>query len=133
LELFPEKTAFHAQLCRIYLAQSRPQEALSEAEQEKDPIYRPQALALAYHALGRKRESNANLAELIAKCQTEAPFLIAEVYAFQHDADRAFEWLERAYRTRDAGVTDMIGDPLLESLVGDKRYTAFLQKLRLPL
>lgn len=39
--------------------------------------------AIAYHALGRKKESDAEFMELIAKCQAIDPYLIAEVYAFR--------------------------------------------------
>jgi len=54
------------------------------------------------------------------------------VYAFRGEADRAFEWLERAYAQRDSGLAEMKGDPLLKSLERDPRYAAFLKKMRLP-
>jgi hypothetical protein len=88
-------------------------------------------LALAYHALGRKKESDAALAELIGKYHADWAFQIAEVYAFRGEADRAFEWLERAYAQRDGGFIGMKGDPLLKSLERDRRYAAFLKKMRL--
>jgi hypothetical protein len=47
-------------------------------------------------------------------------------------ADRAFEWLERAYAQRDGGLAQLKGDPLLKSLERDPRYAAFLKKMRLP-
>lgn len=46
---------------------------------------------------------------------------------------RAFEWLNGAYQTRDAGLNELKGDPLLKSLVHDPRYAALFQKMRLPL
>ncbi len=73
----------HAFLGRIYLAQSRPQEALAEMQRESDTLFRQQGLALAYHALGRKQESDVALAAFIAKYQAEAAFQIAEMYAFR--------------------------------------------------
>jgi len=81
---------------------------------------------------GRKKESDAALAELIAKYRAGAAFQIAEVYAFRGKADRAFEWLERAYAQRDSGLTAIKGDPLLKNLEHDPRYAAFLKKMRLP-
>jgi len=116
----------------IYLAQAHPQEALAEMEREPELLWRLQGLALAYHALGQERESDAALAEFIAKFQAEAAFQIAEVYAFRGEADRAFEWLERAYAQRDGGLTQIKGDPLLKNLERDPRYTAFLRTMRLP-
>ena len=54
------------------------------------------------------------------------------MYAFRGEADRAFEWLERAYVQRDGGLTTLKGDPLLKSLERNPRYAAFLKKMRLP-
>jgi TolB-like protein/cytochrome c-type biogenesis protein CcmH/NrfG len=133
LELDPEDSGTHAWLGRVYMAQGHPQEALAEMEFEKHPVWRLYGQALAYHALGRKKESDAALAELIAKYQAPIAFQIAEEYAFRGEADRAFEWLDRAYAQRDAGLTLMKGDPLLKSLEHDPRYAAFLKKMRLPL
>jgi len=54
------------------------------------------------------------------------------VYAFRGETDRAFEWLERAYASRDSGLAQFKGDPLLKSLEHDPRYAAFLKKMHLP-
>ena len=132
MELNREFPGSHNSLGQVYLAQAHPQEALAEMEREPEPALRLQGQALAYHALGRRKESDAALAELIAKYQADAAFQIAEVYAFRGEADRAFEWLERAYAQRDSGLAEMKGDPLLKSLERDPRYAAFLKKMRLP-
>jgi len=89
-ELNPELMELHSLLGRVYLAQSRPQEALSEAERETIPEFRLQGLALAYHALARKQESDRALAELIAKYKANSAYQIAEVYAFRGETDAAF-------------------------------------------
>ena len=49
------------------------------------------------------------------------------------DQDLAFEWLERAYATRDPGLAEMKGDPLLRGLRDDPRWAALLRRMRLPL
>jgi serine/threonine-protein kinase len=133
LEFAPNMAAVHWLLCRVYLAQSRHQQALLEAEKEPGPAFRLHAFALAYHALGRRNESDRNLAELIAKFQADAPYNIAEVYAFRGETDRAFAWLGRAYSLRDPGLTEIKGDPLLKSLESDARHAAMLTKMRLPI
>jgi tetratricopeptide (TPR) repeat protein len=133
LELAPEMVYAHSLLSRVYLMQSHPREALAEAEKETDPAWRPFGLALANHALGRRKESDANLAELIAKFQAEKLYQIAEVYAFRGETDPAFEWLERSYRVRDPGLTEIKGDPLLNGLKRDPRYAALLKKMGLTL
>lgn len=130
-ELNPDSPWLPTVLCRVYLARSRPREALLEAERETIPAYRLQCVALAYHALGRKQDSDRALAELIATHQGNGAFVIAEVYGFRGEVDSAFDWLERAYQQREEPLTEMKGDPLLENLQHDPRYPAFLKKMRL--
>jgi serine/threonine-protein kinase len=131
MEINPEYPWLHSVLSRVYLAQSRPQEALAEAERETVPVFRIQNLALAYYALGRKQESDRALAELIASYQRDSAFQIAEVYAFRGEPDLAFTWLDRAYEQRDAGLPEVKGDSLLTNLERDPRHAAFLKKMRL--
>ena len=120
-------------LSEIYVMQGRPQNALPEIDRVGyDPI-RTFLHAIAYHALGRKKESDAALRELIAKYQAIDPYLIAEVYAFRNQSDEAFEWLDRAYAHHDDGLIRTKVDPLLKSLHNDPRFTAFLKKLNLPI
>jgi hypothetical protein len=89
-------------------------------------------LPLAFHALGRRSESDAALAALKSKYAGEMAYQIAEVHAFRGEADLAFEWLERAYDQRDGGLGDIKGDRLVRGLAGDPRYRALLRKLKLP-
>jgi serine/threonine-protein kinase len=72
------------------------------------------------------------LDELIAKDAQYAAYQIAEVFAWRGEKDQAFEWLERAYRQRDGGLSSIKGDPLLKSLRADPRFNALLRKLKLP-
>ena len=132
VELNPQRPVVHSLLGQIHLAQGQPEQALAEFEREPEPDYRVYGLALAYHRLGRNKESDAALAELIAKYQGMA-FQTAEAYAFRGEPDRAFEWLERAYAQRDGGLAQMKGDPLLKNIEHDPRYATFLKKMRLPL
>ena len=121
----------HAAQAQVYLKQSRNKEALEEALKESDAGYKLYALSMAYFALGRKAESDENLEKLVEKYASAHTFQIAEVYAFRKEKELAFQWLERAYSGRDPGTSNVMGDPLLESVEKDPRYTAFLQKMRL--
>ena len=133
LELNPEYPSVHALLSRLQLARSKPEAALREIQGEKEPFWRRFGLALSYHALGKQKEADAALRELIEKDQRAWAFQIAEVFAFRGQTDDAFQWLERAYSQRDAGLAEIKGEPLFKGLVGDPRYSALLKKLRLPL
>src|SRR5712672_1083804 len=132
LELNPDVVAAHMVLSQIYVMQGRPQNALPEIERvHYDPV-RAFLYAIAYHALGREKESDTALKELIAKYETIDPYQIAEIYAFRNQTDEAFEWLDRAYAKRDDGLIATKVEPLLKSLHSDPRFAALLKKLNLP-
>jgi tetratricopeptide (TPR) repeat protein len=103
--------------------------ALAEIEQEKNEVWRLIGLPMAYHALGRKTESDAALATLIAKWEKEGPYNIAYIYAFRGEADKAFEWLDKAVQYQDPGLTDIVADNLFDNIHSDSRWLPFLRKL----
>ena len=102
----------------------------AEMAREKAPEWGLVGLALAYHALGRKKESEAALAELIDKYGSSAAFQVAEVYAFRGEANETFECLERARAQRDGALIGIKGNPFLKSIEHDPRYTVLLQEMR---
>ena len=131
-ELRPDDYHSYLFLSEIYVVQGRPQNALAEIERVSYGPIRTFLYAIAYHALGRKKESDAALKEFIAKRQAIDPYLIAEIYAFRNQSDEAFAWLDRAYAKHDDGLIDMKVEPLLKSLHNDPRFAALLKKLNLP-
>ena len=132
LDLNPQATFAHYTLGKILIAERKSQLALVEIEKEPGEWAKLMGQALAYHALGRGQDSTAALGALIAKYGTDGAYQIAQVYAYRGESDKSFEWLERAYKQRDPGLTDMKTDPLLKSLRHDPRYTEYLKKMHLP-
>jgi TolB-like protein/Flp pilus assembly protein TadD len=132
LELSPDVWPGPSLLSQIYVMQGRPQDALPEIELVRPDPIRAFLYSIAYYALGREKESDAALSELIAKYHAGGAYQIAEVYAFRNQSDEAFEWLDRAYAQRDSGLIGTKVDPLLKSLHSDPRFAAFLKKLNLP-
>ena len=132
LDLNPQAAFAHANLGRILIAKGKPQQALAEIEKEPTDWEKLTDQALVYHALGREQDSNAALDELIAKHDTDSAYQIAQAYAFRGESGKSFEWLERAYQQRDAGLADIKVDPLFKNLRHDRRYTELLKKMRLP-
>ncbi|MGC2467431.1 MAG: winged helix-turn-helix domain-containing protein [Candidatus Acidiferrum sp.] len=131
-ELRPDDFLSTTFLSEIYVMQGRPQDALPEIERVGyDPV-RAFLHAIAYHALGREKESDTALRELIAKYQATNPYQIAEIYAFRNQSDEAYEWLDRAYAKHNDDLIFTKVDPLLKSLHNDPRFPAFLKKLKLP-
>lgn len=48
------------------------------------------------------------------------------------DKDKAFEWLETAYRTRNYWLTGLGVDPFYDPLADDPRYHDLLRRMNLP-
>ena len=131
LELNPGYRGVHASLALVALARDQPQAALAALEAEPVRYWQLQSLAMVRHRQGRRAESDAALAELIADYADISAFQIAEVYSVRGENDRAFEWLERAFRQRDGGLSQVPSHPHLRQLESDARYPVFLQKLGL--
>jgi TolB-like protein/Tfp pilus assembly protein PilF len=132
LELDPDFWDSPILLSEIYLLQGRPHDALAEIEHAHGAQRRVWLGALTYHALGRKKESDEALRELIAKYHASSAVEIAMVYAFRNQTDQAFEWLDRAYAQRDPSMMSTKVNPFLTNLHSDSRYAALLKKLNLP-
>ena len=133
LKLNPQAAYAHLTLGKILLAEGKPRQALAEVEKEASEWGKFTGQGLAYHALGRERDSDTALADLIVKNDSDSAYQIAQVYAYREEYDKSFEWLERAYEQRDTGMPQIKTDPLLKKLRRDKRYTELLRKMHLPI
>ena len=131
VELAPQRAGTHARLSLTLLAENRREEALAEAVQEPEHSWRLWAEAIIHHALGHAPESHAVLRELIEKHSDTAAYQIAEAHGARGEVDAAFEWLERACAQRDSGLSEMGTASHLRSLHGDRRWAAFLKRMRL--
>jgi TolB-like protein/Flp pilus assembly protein TadD len=129
LSLSPGFDGAHFNICVVMLLKGDAPAALAEVEQEKSDAYRLIGLPMVYHALGRKTESDAALASLIAKFEKDASYNIASVYAYRGEADKAFEWLDKAVQYQDPGLSQMVAENLLDNIHSDPRWQPFLRKL----
>ena len=132
LELNPDLSDGHMLLSQIYLMERRPEDVLPEIERIHSAPLRAYSYALTYFALGRQKESDAALNELITKYHASNAVEIAEVYSFRNQVDKAFEWLDRAYAQHDPSLGYIELQPSLSNLHRDPRYTALLKTLNLP-
>ena len=131
IALNPSAPNAHAAIGLTYLAEGKLEEAAVAAQKDAADWARLLTLSCARWEQRRIPESDAALAELIAKFGETAAFQIAEVYGYRNDKDQAFQWLERARRQRDAGLAALRIDPLLANLRGDPRWDAFLRTMGL--
>jgi tetratricopeptide (TPR) repeat protein len=102
LELSPTHASAPYNLAVILLALGRRDEALKVMQQATH--LRAQGLILVYYALGRKADSDAQLATLTREHASNDAFSIAEAHAYRGEADEALRWLDRAYAQKDPSL-----------------------------
>jgi TolB-like protein len=130
LRLSPEMIGGQATLGLALVQKGDAQAALTEIlKVAADDPFRGIALPIVYHALGRSADSDAVLAELIANHEKDAPYNIAYVYAYRGEADRAFEWLEKAQAYQDPGLSVIAVEPFFDNIRNDPRWLPLLRKL----
>jgi tetratricopeptide (TPR) repeat protein len=131
LAINPESNFANNNLATLELLQGNAQVAL-DVFRRAGEVWSQTGVAMAEHTLGHAKESQRALDELIAKYAHDSAYQIADVYAWRGEADKAFEWLERAYVQRDGGLSAIKTDPVLKSLWPDPRFAAIVKKLGLP-
>ncbi|HYL85377.1 MAG TPA: winged helix-turn-helix domain-containing protein, partial [Candidatus Angelobacter sp.] len=137
LELFPGMLQAYYTLGLAELCQSRHAEAI--AAFEKAVAISPDPLSATYLgcALARAGRIEATLSvldELLQRSEREPvpPRCFVFLYAELGKLDVAFEWLERAYESRDTGLMALRVMPLYERLRADPRYKQMLRRLGIP-
>ena len=131
LAISPTYVFGHYLLGYILTAAGR-EEAIAECTHETPEGGQMTCLAEAYYARGRSKEATASLQQAIQVHSSDHAFWIASVFAYVGQADRAFEWLDRAYRQKEPVLQYIKSTPEFSNLRGDPRYKAFLSKMRLP-
>jgi TolB-like protein/Tfp pilus assembly protein PilF len=132
IELQPAAPGSRWQLAAIEIQRSHAQAALAAAQQEPPGPIRLAALAIALQIGPDRNAADAALKTLVDKLADGAAFQIAEVYALRNDAKGTFEWLDRAWSTRDPGLTTLLWDPFILRFKDDPRFAAFCRKVNLP-
>lgn len=92
------------------------------------------ALGIAHARAGQREQAGALLDELhgLARQRHIPPCWFATIYMNLGDRDRAFEWLETAYRTRDAYLVHLQASPQFDPVRGDARFANLLQRMNFP-
>jgi tetratricopeptide (TPR) repeat protein len=90
--------------------------------------------AQVYTRLGKTREARSSLTELIQLSQRRKidSWWFACAYAALGEKDRAFEWIEKAYRERPSEMISFAASPDMDVLRSDPRYQAMLRRMDIP-
>jgi serine/threonine protein kinase/Tfp pilus assembly protein PilF len=132
IELQPAAQSFHQTLTIIEIQRGHAQAALAAAQQEPPGPWQDQAIALARQIGIDRGAADAALKTLVDKDAGVEPYQIAQVYALRSDAQATFEWLDRAWASRDPGMTYVLFDPFILRYKHDPRFAAFCRKVGLP-
>ena len=130
LSLSPDRGGAHAQLgIALMLRRAMRPPRSPRSSRKRARSGRMIGLPMAYCALGRKADAEAALDALIAKYEKDWSYNIAYVYAFCGDADKAFEWLDKAVAYQDAGLGEIVTENLFDKIHSDPRWLPFLRKI----
>ena len=132
LEIRPSYALAHFDLGLYLLAEGKLQAALSEMQLEPLAGFQTVGIAMAFHALRRKADSDAALRRAEHDFGQEIAYEIACAHAYRGEATAAFQWLDRAYAQKDFLLEYTKGEWMLRSLESDPRFKAFLRKMNLP-
>ncbi len=132
LEFAPGFLWTRAYLGKTLLAEGKPEAALATVQLENDEEMRLWYVPIILQANGRKDEADEALKTLIRRFAETDAYYVATIYASRGDKDAAFQWLDRAYKQRDSGLLEILGEPLFRNITSDPRYKALLRKMNLP-
>jgi TolB-like protein/Tfp pilus assembly protein PilF len=132
IELQPKAESYYVQLATIEILRGDANAALAAAQEGPKGPWQDVGLALARQIGSDRAAADAALKLVIDKYSDGAPYQIAEIYALRKDANKTFEWLDRAWTARDPGIQFLLFDPLLRPYWSDPRFAAFCKKAGLP-
>jgi len=136
-ELAPTFPEPHFWLSTAYGSKGLYPEAISEAQQAASYSGRaPRYVARVGDALaaaGKIAEAHNIIDELArsSKSGNVSPVYIAGIYSTLGERDQAFEWLEKAYQSRDDQLSWIMIDQSLDNIRSDPRYLDLLRRMGL--
>ncbi|MDP2981864.1 MAG: tetratricopeptide repeat protein, partial [Candidatus Latescibacter sp.] len=132
----PESWYLFQHLGRLYYTTGRYEDALT-AFQEKCKIMRidpieDQHIGITYGFMGDRKKAE----QVVKNLEKRKAFIsIAYIYSALGDNNRAFEYMEKAYKNRTPENWNLVmlrADPEFKKIRSDPRYKALLKKVGLP-
>jgi Tfp pilus assembly protein PilF len=132
LEIDPKFPKSHRDLAIVYAEMGKLDEALREAnlakELTEDGRDQIAVQAYAYARNGQPEKARDLLAKLrLLADQKPLAYDIAAIYSALDDKDRAFTWLQRAFREHAAGRSGIEVDPRFDNLRSDPRFSLIVK------
>ena len=131
IELYPEVVAVKSWLAATLTRQGNPEEALQYLDFDSENRWQQAMSTIVLHSLGRHEEEQPIRQKIIDKRGQHWAFGVVLTYAWHGDPDKAFEWLDIAFKQKDRYMTQLIFNPWLASLHDDPRWEKILDKMGL--
>ena len=133
-EIYPNKGAVLQWLGLLYEQKGMYREAIhafQKARQHEDTVDFRAYLGHSYALSGDRENALRLLDELrtLSHQRYVSPFFIALLHIGLGENDRAFEWLEEAFRKRSYWLIGMKTDPRLDRLRSDPRFTDLMRRV----
>ena len=122
-----------------YEGSGRPAQAIPEyqravelSEADTDTVA---GLAHAYSMAGKRADAEKILRELLTQSKTDyvSPYMIGVIYAGLGNKDKAFEFLEKAYKEKSPDVAYFLrADLRIDALRSDPRFQDLLRRMNFP-
>jgi TolB-like protein/tetratricopeptide (TPR) repeat protein len=122
----------YADLGHTYYMMGDHANAMTWCEKKPDAPQSRLCLAIVYNKLGRQADADSMLAKLKADGGDDNAYWYAAIYTQWGKPAQALEWLEKAFRLRDPGLTELKVDPLMDPLRKEPRFQSILAELKIP-
>lgn len=127
-----ERTRLRFYLGEAYYLSGDYERALQQMQAETTRFLQLVGLAICHHKIGQVDEARAAQEAMWDEYQELASYQQAQVFAQWGLSEEAIDWLWRAYEVRDPGIRFLNTDPLLQPLVGHRRFEELRSTLKLP-
>jgi TolB-like protein len=94
--------------------------------------YNHVCLAIVYHQQNHASEAQAEVSKIRETLGDTGAYQYVEIYAQWGDVSSALQWLETAYRMRDAGLVSLKVDEMLDPLRKEPRFQKIERELNFP-
>ena len=133
LALAPQRRSVHIYVGDALLLLGKHAQAKAEYDAlAADDPFRLARLALHAARTGDRKAAEGEMAQLRQQYGVTYSYQYGQIYAQLGEADRAFAEFDNAIAAKDSGLVYFKGDPFLDPIRGDPRYTALLRKLNIP-
>jgi len=133
MEVEPEHPLWDLMIPRLYLAQSKFADAITELEKgrKRDDVRRLGVLGYAYARSGQQHEAEKVLDTLLHSNRKQSNSALAFIYIGMDDKARALDTLEKGLQERENFMTHLKSDPLFDSLRSEPRFKELLRQMHL--